>query len=192
MNGKNARWRNPSELLALDETLYPYRGTIGFKQYNLSKPTKYGPLYGSLCNSLLYAGKTEVTEGLVSKYYVTRTDEYTKYLFNEISKHNSIEGSNILLDQYFTSVSLAERILEKKIAGSMCHDRKGISKELKELKSFEEKYAIFMQSYKNNIMLVSCIDKKKPGEKNVIVLTTMHDTVKVTNDERKTSSVHDV
>ena len=34
-------------------------------------------------------------------------------------------------------------------------------------------------------MLVSNIDKKKPGKKNVIVLTKMHDTVKVTNGERK-------
>ena len=34
-------------------------------------------------------------------------------------------------------------------------------------------------------MLISYIDKKKSVSKNVIVLTTMHDTVKVTNDERK-------
>ena len=85
MNENNVRRRNPSELLAIDETLYPYRGTIGFKQYNPSKPA-------SLCDyvttytysSLPYAGKPGVTEGAASMYYVTRTDEYTKYLINEI------------------------------------------------------------------------------------------------------------
>ena len=43
---------------------------------------------------------------------------------------------------------------------------------------------------KNNIMLVSYIDKKKSGRKNVIVLTTMHYTVKVTNSKRKKPQVH--
>ena len=34
MNERNARCRFPSPLLAVDETLYPYCGTIGFKQYD--------------------------------------------------------------------------------------------------------------------------------------------------------------
>ena len=42
----------------------------------------------------------------------------------------------------------------------MRHDRKGIPKELKEIKSHEEKSAIFMQNDKNNLMLVSYIDKR--------------------------------
>ena len=41
MNGNNALWRNPSELLAIDEILYHHRWTIGFKQYKDSKPAKY-------------------------------------------------------------------------------------------------------------------------------------------------------
>ena len=40
VNTNNARHRPPS--VAIDETLYPYRGLIGFKQYNLSKLGKYG------------------------------------------------------------------------------------------------------------------------------------------------------
>ena len=94
----------------------------------------------------------------------------------------------------------------------MRHNRKGIPKQLKEVKSREEKSVVFMQNYKNNIMLVSYIGKKKSGKKMLstakntvispdflvwkfcgktqllhsfggIALTTMHDTVKVTNDE---------
>ena len=45
INGRNARMRHPSPLLAIDETLYPYRGHIGFRQYNPNKPAKYGLLY---------------------------------------------------------------------------------------------------------------------------------------------------
>ena len=39
-------------------------------------------------------------------------------------------------------------------------------------------------------MLVSYIEKKKRGKKNVVVLTTMHDKVKVTKVERRRRQVH--
>ena len=39
-------------------------------------------------------------------------------------------------------------------------------------------------------MLVSYIDKKKWGKKNVIVITTMYDNVKVANDRQKKPHVH--
>ena len=45
MNERNARMKYLSPLLAIDETLYPYRGHIGFKQYNPNKPAKYALLY---------------------------------------------------------------------------------------------------------------------------------------------------
>ena len=41
-------------------------------------------------------------------------------------------------------------------------------------------------------MLVSYIDKKKSGKKNVTVLSTMHDNVKITKDQRKKPIVHTV
>ena len=85
----------PLSYLAVDETLYPYRGRIGFKQYNPSKPCKYEFLYRSLCDAtvpytyffLPYAGKLEVfnNENPATSYYVTENDEYTNYLVNGFS-----------------------------------------------------------------------------------------------------------
>ena len=68
MNENNGRCRNLSPYVSVDETLYPYRGRIGMKQYNPSKPAKYGLLYQSLCDAkvpymysaLPYARKPEV------------------------------------------------------------------------------------------------------------------------------------
>ena len=97
MNEQNSKRCFPSPLLTVDKTLYPYHGSIGFKQYNPSKPAKYGLLYRSLCDSPV---------------------SYTYY-----------------------------------------------------------------------IMLVSYIDKKKSGKKNIISLTTMHDKIKVTNDQRSKPQV---
>ena len=65
--------------LAVDETLYPCRGRIN----------KYRLLYGSLCDStvpyryytLVYAGKPDdLRENPLKKFYLSGTDEYTKYL----------------------------------------------------------------------------------------------------------------
>ena len=90
------------------------------------------------------------------------------------------------MDRYFTSVSLAEWGIGQKftIVGTMQHDRKSIPKEVKSLKDREEKSTIFAHHSEKNIMMLSCIDKKKSGKKNIICLTTMHDRVKVTNDQR--------
>ena len=105
MNEMNARMRNPSPLLAIDQTLHPYRGHIRFKQYNTNKPAKSGLLYRSLCDSsisytyysLPYAGKLEKIEGPAAKYCITGADQYSKYL----------QEINISMDRYLTSVSLA-------------------------------------------------------------------------------------
>ena len=90
MNDRNAKCRYPFAFLAVDETLYPYRGHIG---YNANKPAKYGLLYRIVCdtsvlhtyNSLPYAGKPQDLSGDASRYYISGTDEYTKYLVHQIS-----------------------------------------------------------------------------------------------------------
>ena len=96
------------------------------------------------------------------------------------------------MDHYFMSVFLAEWALQKKftIVGTMHHDRKGIPKEVKAIGNREEKSVLYVYHREKNIMLVSYIDKKKSGKKNVIVLSTMHDSMKVTNDQRKKPQIH--
>ena len=194
MNVQNVKRRFPSPLLAIDETLYLYCGAIGFKQYNPNKQAKYGLLYCSLCDSatsytyftLPYAGKPEEIAGEAAKFYVAGTDEYTKHLVTEFSQYNSIQGCNISMDRYFTSVTLAELGLQNNftIVGTMRHDRKGIPNELKVMTDRDEKSTLSVYRQDKEMMLVSYIDKKKSGKKNVIALTTMHDKVKVTNDQR--------
>ena len=69
-----------------------------------------------------------------NKYYATGTHEYTKYLVNNFLSYNKLTGRNKSFDRYFTSITLAQWCLEKKISivGKMRTDRKGIPKEMKE------------------------------------------------------------
>ena len=138
--------------------------------------------------SLPYAGKPEILEGDAAKYYITGTDEYSKYLVNGLSAHSKMQGINISMDRYFTSVSLASWAFT--IIGTMRHDRKSIPKELKSVANREEKSVMYVYRTKEKIMLTSYIDKKKLDKKNVIVLSSMHDSVKITKDQKKKPSVH--
>ena len=192
--------RHPSPLLAFDETLYWYLGHIGVQQYNPNKPAKYGLLYRNLCDSsipytcyiLPYAGKPENIDGAGAKYCLTRTDEYSKYLINKLPVYCDLQGINISMDCYFTSVSLATSALKRNITivGTMKQDRKSIPKEWMSVADREERSVTHVCSKKQKIMLVSYIDKKNSGTKNVILLSAMHDNVKIKKDQRKKLSVH--
>ena len=115
-----ATLRIPSQYLAIDETLYAYRDIVKLKQYNANKPAKYGLLYRSISGSVVpctyftlpYAGKPEV-EG--SEFYVTGTDECSVYLVDKLSSHVDTNGRNVSMDRYFTSVTIAHYLNEKKM-----------------------------------------------------------------------------
>ena len=66
---------NPGMDLAVDETLYAYRGRCSFRQYMKSKPNKYGIKYwsigcvssGYLCDFSIYLGKSKESESRTIK-----------------------------------------------------------------------------------------------------------------------------
>ena len=67
----------------------------------------------------------------------------------------------------------------------MRQDRKGIPNELKSVVNRVEKSVMYIYHTKEKTMLTSYINKTKQVKKNVIVLSSMHDSVKVTKDQRK-------
>ena len=82
--------------------------------------------------TLPYNGKPDSPD---NEYSITGTDEYTKYLVNNLMRCNKLTGRNISLDCYFASITLVQWCLEKKISivGTMRTDRKRIPKGMKEL-----------------------------------------------------------
>lgn len=72
----------------------------------------------------------------------------------------------------------------------MRYDRIEIFKEVKVMNYREERPVLHVYHEKEKIMPASDINKKKCGKKNVIVLPTTHENVKVTKDHRKKLQVH--
>ena len=81
-----------------------------------------------------YAGKPE--EITHDREYVTGTDNYTKYLVEGLEQHVNLQGRNISMDRYFTSMTISECLLDKgmTVVGTMRPDRAGTPKEMKETK----------------------------------------------------------
>ena len=123
----------PDEFLSLDETLHATRVGISFRQYSKSKPAKYGLLFRSLnsaempvtYNSVMYSGKRIGEPGL---HYVCRTEEIVQSLVNVLESHVNLQGRNISCDRFCTSISLANRCLQRNITmiSTIMTNRKGV------------------------------------------------------------------
>ena len=97
VNENNVSMKGPSSYWALDETLYPYLGSIGIKQHNTNKMAKYRLLHCSFCDvvvpymyyTLPYARKpSETNNEAYPKYYIWRTDKYIRYLVHGLNHYN--------------------------------------------------------------------------------------------------------
>jgi len=132
----------PGDYISLDETLYPTRNKISFKQYNPNKPAKYGLLFCSINAARYlytfvtapYCGKLNDKEN--TEYYVCGTADIVKHLVSRLSNVHSLKGRNISFDRLYTSIPLVLWLHERLITyvGTMKANRKGIPAEIKELK----------------------------------------------------------
>jgi hypothetical protein len=103
----------PDEFLAIDETLYGTRNQISFKQYNISKPEKYGLLFKSVnavqypftFRTAVYAGKPTGEPG---PHYVQGIIPVVKSLVTPLLVSVELQGRNITMDRLYTSVELLE------------------------------------------------------------------------------------
>ena len=90
----------PGEYLLLDETLYPMRAQISFKQFSSSKLAKYGLLFKSanaarypyIFISSSYSGKNREERG---QYYIQDTEAIAHYLIETLSTNSSLGGRKI-------------------------------------------------------------------------------------------------
>ena len=168
-NKNCSKWLEPSEFLSLDETLYPMRHQIAFRQYNPDKPAKYGLLFKSINDarypftytSAVYAGKPEVGQG---PYYLSGTENIVKHLIENLQSSQQLQGCNISMDRLYTSYSLFQWLLKKNITaiGTFMSNRHGIPDELKSARGFAEfESQIYWEQTEKKVVLSSDAVKTK-------------------------------
>lgn len=105
------RYYTPHEYCTIDEQLLGFRGKCPFRVYIASKPDKYGLKIITMCdsrtfymiNALPYIGKeVRNSNEPISQQYV-----------REISSSIHGTGRNLTMDNWFTSVSLADKMLDE-------------------------------------------------------------------------------
>ena len=121
------------------------RHQIAFQQCNLNKPHWCGLLVTSLNDARFpftykaapYIGKPKDGNG---PYYIDHTENYVKYLVEKFEKYTSLLGRNISTDQLYTSISLANWLLERGITkvGTLNTNQIGIPDEIKQKRDREE------------------------------------------------------
>jgi len=97
-------------MMAVDETLVPFRGRLKFKQYIPGKAHKYGVKLFKLCgvngytyNIDVYAGKSQTDgRGLGCRVVVDLSSIYLN------------SGRTIITDNFYISLNLANELLKKK------------------------------------------------------------------------------
>ena len=90
----------PNDYLSQDVTLYPTKTQISFKQFNPSKPAKYGMLYKSInaCSypftfsTVVYPAKPKAEP---TSCYTPGTSQRVKYLIQNLECHLNLVARNI-------------------------------------------------------------------------------------------------
>ena len=137
-NASCTKYLVPTLHMTIDETLYPMRHQITSRKYNPNNPHKYGLLWKFLNDASFsftykttpYAGKPTNGDG---PYYIDCSENYVKYLVNATEKYISLKGQNISTNRLYSSISLANCLLERNITtvGTVNTTRIGIPDELK-------------------------------------------------------------
>lgn len=168
--------------VTVDEQLYPYRGRCRFIQYIKTKPAKYG--LKSWClndcetaycwNIIMYTGKGEEREGPLGEHVVL---SLAKNLYNT--------GLNVTSDNFFTSLQLANKLLEQNLTllGTIRAHRREIPFAFRSFKERTLYSSEFLYTTEKNIQLVSYKCKKN---KVVLVLSSQHQSTAVSDCPKKT------
>lgn len=184
----------PDDFITIDETLYPMRTQISFKQYNRNKPAKYGLLFKSINAARYpytffshpYSGKPT---GEPTEHYMNGTDETVQYMIRGQQQHSDLRGRNLSVDRFYTSVPLAEWLFQHgiTIVGTLQANRRGIPPAVKETAGRAEfSYQVHWSTTNRNLSLHSYVVKtKSTGPRNVLLLTTMKPILGVTKDDGK-------
>ena len=161
----------PDDYLSLDETLYPTHVGVSFRQFNKSKPTKYGLLFRSINSAqmpysytaIAYAG---MPTGIPSEYYLSGTDEYMKALINRLSLAVSIQGRNLSIDHFYTSIDLARWCLDKKVTlvGTMQSNQRGVGDVASLVGHGELSTKVFWEEKDGKMSLTSYVAKQSQLE----------------------------
>ncbi|CAH1957165.1 unnamed protein product [Acanthoscelides obtectus] len=170
----------PKDQICVDETLVPFRGRLAFIQYIKNKRHKFGVKLYKLC---LDGGYTYDLKIYCGEEKVQGSSVPTNIVMN-ICEPLLNCGRCIYVDNYYTSMELGHKLLEKKthLVGTLRKNRKNNPKDVihKKLKKGES----YSQESNTGVVITKWHDKRE-----VLTLSTKHTGQMVTVRSRRNAEV---
>ena len=172
----------PSESLTVDEQLVRFFGRCPFRMYMPSKPAKYGIKFWILCDSANgYCLNFQVYTGRAIGAPPEKHQGQRVVL--ELTEH--LEGGyNITVDNFFTSVQLAESLLRRPnpltLVGTLRRNKPEIPTPFLSTRNRQLHSSLFC--FDRSMTLVSYLAKQS---KCVVLLSTFHHDATVLNEENE-------
>ena len=145
--------------MTVDEQLVCFRGRCPFKQYIPSKPAKYGIKIWTICASTCYyAWIMQVYTGK-DAWSARETNQGTRVVLDLVEDIEN-SGRNVNCDNFFTNLSLARKLLQKKLTlvGTMRKNNPELPTEFTVAKGRNVKSTVF--GFQQDAMIASYCPKK--------------------------------
>lgn len=173
----------PGQNITIDEQLFPSKTRCPFTQFIASKPDKYGQKFWIavdletkyILNAFPYLGKNEERD---------RNQRLSEYVVLKLIEPFQNMGRNVTVDNFFTSLELAKKLKDKRtsLVGTMNKARREIPDCIKSGK--EELYSTKLLKNEESGSTLTVYQCKK--KKNVIILSSMHSSIDIANNSKKT------
>lgn len=172
----------PGENLTIDEQLFPSKSRCRFTQYMANKPDKFGIKFWLACdvdskyifNGFPYLGKDERRPSNIS---------LGEFVVSKLVEPIFGSNRNITADNFFSCTSLAEKLLQKRLSyvGTVRSNRRFLPKLAKIQKDKMDLRSTKLYKTSNSSLTIY----KAKKNKKVLILSTKHKSVGVSNDEKK-------
>lgn len=155
----------PGKVIAIDESMVPFRGRLKFRQYIPGKRHKYGIKLFKMCDQKGYTYSFSVYQGKGADQEVSLPTSTVM----DLCKDFLDEGRVAVNDNFYTSIPLAKQLLSRKThsVGTLRKNRKYLPKEVVSAKL--KKGEIIGRENEDGIVVSKWKDKR-----DVLMLSTYH------------------
>lgn len=161
----------PTECVTVDEQLVKFRGRCPFRQYLPQKPGKYGiKVWVCADSETHYCYNAEVYTGREER---NKDVGFSESVVTQLVSPLYKSGRNVTMDRFFTSISLAEKLLENKLTcvGTLMSNRTGLPLALLPAAAAKRLTGSSIFAHQGKLTVVSYHPKKS---KTILLLSTLH------------------
>jgi hypothetical protein len=135
-------------------------------------------------NTQIYAGKPAAEP---TANYVAGVEETVLTSLQRYGEIHELKGRNVTFDRFYTSLDLADKLLEKQMTcvGTLNNNRKGLPDKFKSITGRPEGDYMPLFEVDGKKSIHSWVTNTKSGPKNVMLLTTTNAIMGKTKDDDK-------